>query len=92
MCFLPFVESFILEVFQEDLSMIINLKLTNFQATFVMFSLCYAQRLSYLQCTVFPSLGILQRYTEFDVHIIVMLEKLLGSISFGTIISHLACC
>jgi len=93
MCSLPFVKSFILEVFQEDLSMIINLFMfTNFQATFVMFSLCYAQPLNYLQCIVFPSLGILQRYTEFDVHIIVMLEKLLGSRSFGTIISHLACC
>jgi len=56
--------------------MIINLlMLTIFQATFVMFSLCYAQRLNYLQCTVFPSLGILQHYTEFDVYIIVMLES-----------------
>ncbi len=90
---LPFVESFLLKVFQKDLNTIISLiMLTNPQATFAMFSFCYAQRLNYLQYIVFPSLGILQRYTEFDVCSIVMLEKQLGSRSFGTIVGHLVCC
>ncbi len=31
----------------------------------------------------------MQHYTKFDVHTIVMLEKLLGSRSFGTIVGHL---
>jgi len=58
--FLPFVESFVLKVFQKDLSTIISLiMLTNPQTTFAMFSLCYAQRPNYLQYMVFPSLGIL---------------------------------
>jgi len=62
------------------------------QTAFAMFSLCYAQRPNFLQYIVFPSLVILQRYTKFDVHSIVMLEKQLGSRSFGTIVGHLVCC
>jgi hypothetical protein len=65
---------------------------TNLQATFVMFSLCYAQWPSYLHCTIFPSPGILQHYIEFDAYTIAMLEKLLGSKSFGTIVGHLVHC
>jgi hypothetical protein len=64
--------------------------LTNPQVVFAMFSLCYAQLLNYLQCTIFPSPNILQHYTKFDVHTIIMLEKLLGSGSFFTIVDHLA--
>jgi hypothetical protein len=66
--------------------------LTNLHATFAMLSLCYTQRLGYLQCIVFPSIGILQHYTKFDVRTIVMLDKLLGSKCFGTIMGHLAYC
>ncbi len=56
----------------------------------MMFSLCYAQRLGCLLCTMFPSLSILQHYAEFDTHAIVTLEKLLGVRSFGGFINHLA--
>jgi hypothetical protein len=39
-----------------DFSMIINLLMfIDSQVTFIMLSFCYAQRLSYLQRTVFPS-------------------------------------
>jgi len=90
---LPFVESFVLKVFQKDFNTIVSrVMLTDPQAAFVTFSFCYAQRPNYLQYIVFPSLGILQRYTEFDVRNIIMLEKQLGSISFGTIVGHLVCC
>jgi hypothetical protein len=41
---------------------------------------------------VFPSLGILQHYVEFDTHTIIMLEKLLGVGSFGGSIGHLIHC
>jgi hypothetical protein len=41
---------------------------------------------------MFPSLGILQHYVEFDIHTIVMLEKLLGVGSFGGSTGHLAYC
>jgi hypothetical protein len=63
--------------------------LVDLHAAFAMFSLCYAQQSNYLQCTIFPSLSILQHYTKFDVYTIVM-EKLLKSLSFGTIVGHLA--
>jgi hypothetical protein len=43
-----------------------------------MLSLCCAQCLGYLFRTMFPSLGILQHYVEFDTHDITMLENLLG--------------
>ncbi len=66
--------------------------LANLQATFAMLSFCSTQQPTYLQCIVFPSQGSLQHYTEFDVHAIVMLEKILGSKSFGTTMGHLACC
>jgi hypothetical protein len=64
--------------------------LANPQATFVMLSFCYAQRPNYLHRIVFPSPCILQHYTKFDVHTIVMSKKLLGSRSFGTTMGHLA--
>ncbi len=41
---------------------------------------------------MFPSLGILQHYVEFDIHIVVTLEKLLGVGFFGGSIGHLVCC
>ncbi len=86
------MESFILEAFQEDLNMIAKLlMLIDPQTTFAMFLFCYAPLLGYLKCIVFSSLGILQCYTKFDVYTIAMMEKLLGSRSFGTILGHLAC-
>ncbi len=89
---LPFVESFISEVHQENFSSNVSLPMfVDLQVAFAMFLFCYAQRPSYIQCNVFPSLGILQHYTNFDVHTIAMLEKLLGSGSFGTTMGHLAC-
>jgi hypothetical protein len=41
---------------------------------------------------IFPSLGSLQQYIEFDVRTITMLEKLLGLGFFGTIVDHLIHC
>jgi hypothetical protein len=40
---------------------------------------------------MFPSLGILQHYVEFNIHTITRLEKLFGAGSFGGYISHLLC-
>jgi hypothetical protein len=55
-----FVESFVAETLHKDLVTIFNfIMIANPQATFVMFLLCYTQRLGYLLCTMFPSLGIL---------------------------------
>jgi hypothetical protein len=62
--------------------------LVDLQVDFVMFTFCYAQWLNYLQHNVFPSLGILQHYIEFNVRTIAMLEKLLVLRSFGTIVGH----
>jgi len=88
---LPFVESFVSKVFQEDLNTIINLlMLVDLQTTFAMLSFCYAQQPSYLHCIIFLSPNILQRYTKFDACTIAMLKKLLGLGSFGTIVGHLA--
>jgi hypothetical protein len=81
------------EVFHEDLGTIFSfLLLVDFHVAFVIFLLCYAQYLGYLFSIVFPSLGILQHYVEFDIHTIVMLEKLLGVGSFGGSTGHLAYC
>ncbi len=78
-------------VLHEDLGTISNLlMLTNPQTTFAMFSLCYAQCLSYLFHTMFPSLGILKHYAKFDTHTIVTLKKIFNTKSFGGSISHLA--
>jgi hypothetical protein len=86
------VESFISEAFHEDLNMIAKLlMLVNPQTTFAMLLFYYAPLLGYLKCIVFSSPGILQCYTEFYVYTIAMMEKLLGSRSFGTILGHLAC-
>jgi hypothetical protein len=41
---------------------------------------------------LFPSLGILQRYIEFDARTTTMLKKLLGPGSFGTTMGHLVHC
>ncbi len=60
----------------------------HFHETFTMFSLCYAQHLGYLLCIMFPSLGILQHYIEFDTSTIATLEKLFGVGSFGCSIGH----
>jgi len=62
------------------------------QVAFAMFSFCYAQQPSYLQHTIFPAPSILQHYIEFDARIVAMLEKLLGSGSFGTTVGHLVSC
>jgi hypothetical protein len=60
MGFRSFVESFVAEVFHEDLETISNfLMLVDPRATFVMFSLCYAQCFGYLFHIMFPSPSIL---------------------------------
>ncbi len=41
---------------------------------------------------MFPSLCILQRFVEFDICTIAMLEKLLGAGSFDGSIDHLIHC
>jgi len=56
-----------------------------------MFLLCYTQHPSYLLSTMFPSLGILHHYVEFNIPTITMLEKLLGVGSFDGSIRHLIC-
>jgi hypothetical protein len=86
-----FVESFVVEALHDYLRMICSLfMLTNPQAGFAIFSLCYTQCPSYLFHIVFPSQGILQDYVEFNTHTIIMLEKLIGVGSFSGSISHLA--
>jgi hypothetical protein len=42
-----FVESFVAEAFREDMGICNLFMLVDLEATFVMFLLCYAQRLSY---------------------------------------------
>jgi hypothetical protein len=85
------VESFISKAFQEDLNMIVKLLMfVDPHTRFAMLLFCYAPLLGYLKCTVFSSPCILQCYTEFYVYTIAMMEKLLGSRSFGTILGHLA--
>jgi hypothetical protein len=37
---------------------------------------------------MFPFLVILHHYAEFDIHTIIILEKLLGVRSFGGFINH----
>jgi hypothetical protein len=74
----------------ENLEMTSNfLMFVDLQATFAIFSLCYAQRIHYLLCTMFPFPNILQHYIEFDIHTITMLEKLFGARSFNGFINHL---
>jgi hypothetical protein len=76
----------------EDLGTISSFPMfANPHVTFTMFSLCFAQRFSYLLHTMFPSLGIFQHYVEFNIHTITRLEKLLGAGSFGGYINHLVC-
>jgi hypothetical protein len=88
-----FVEPFVTKVFYEDLGMIFNLPMFVDPLTaFAMLSLCYAQRLGYLFCIVFPFPGILQHYVKFNIRTITMLEKFFGVGSFGNSIDHLACC
>ncbi len=57
-----------------------------------MLSLCYAQCLGYLFCTMFPSLSILQHYVEFNTHTIFTLEKLLNVGPFEGCFDHLVHC
>ncbi len=59
------------------------------QATFVMVSLCYAQRLGYLFHIMFLSPSSLQHYAKSNICTIVMLEKLVGVVSFGGSTNHL---
>jgi len=86
------LQSSVVKELHEDLWMLFNFPMiTNLQTAFTMFSLCYAQRSSYLFFTMFPFPCILQHYTEFDTHAIIMLEMLLGAGSFGGSISPLTC-
>ncbi len=55
-----------------------------------MFSLCYAQCLSYLFHIMFPSPSILQHDDESDTHTIVTVEKLLRMGFCGGYVDHLA--
>jgi hypothetical protein len=65
---MPFVQSFVIEAFQEDFSTIINLLMFAYpQTTFMMFSLCYAQCPCYFLCIVFLSLSILKHYALIHV-------------------------
>ncbi len=78
MGFRSFVELFVAEAFHEDLGTMYSLlMLVNPHVIFVMFSLCYAQRLDYLLRIVFSFHGILQHNIEFNTCTIIMLEKLL---------------
>lgn len=63
----------------------------NPHVTFGMLLLCYAQCPNYLLHIVFsfPSTN-LQHYVEFDSCTTAMLEKLLGTGSFGITMDHLA--
>jgi hypothetical protein len=55
-----FVESFVIEVFHEDLGTMFSLPmLVDPHMTFVMFLLCYAQCLCDLLCIMFPFPSIL---------------------------------
>ncbi len=84
-----FVELFMAETFHEDLRMIFNFPmLVDLQTAFAMFLLCHAEHLSNLFHTMFPFLGILQHYIEFNIHTIVTLEKLFGVGSFSGFIDH----
>jgi len=88
-----FVELLMVKVLHKDLETISSLPmLVDSHVAFAMLSLCYAQCLSYLLHTTFPSLDILQHYIEFDARTIVMLKKLLGVGSFGDSIGHLVHC
>jgi hypothetical protein len=85
-----FVESFATKVFHEDLGTMFSfLLLIDLHATFVMLLLCYAYRMCYLFCIVFPSPSILQHYIKFNIHTIIMLENLLGVEFFGGSIGQL---
>jgi hypothetical protein len=87
-----FVESFVVEVFHEDLGTMSNLlMLVDPHTAFVMFLLCYMQHLCYLLRIVFPFPNILQHYAKFNIHTITTLEKLLGAGTFCGSINHLIC-
>jgi hypothetical protein len=88
-----FVESFVVEVFHEDIGMMFSLLMVaNPRVAFVMFLSCYAQCSNYLFHTIFPSPDILQYYVEFNIHTMATLEKLFSEGSFGGSIIHLAHC
>ncbi len=75
-----FVESFMVKVLHEDLGIIFSFFMfINFRAIFTMLLLYYAQCQGYLFCMMFPSLGTLQHYVEFNIRTITMLEKLFGA-------------
>jgi hypothetical protein len=79
-----FVQSFMVKVLHEDLGMISSFFiLADPHAVFMMFSLCYIQRPSYLFHTMFPSSSILQHYVEFHTRTIITLEKFISARSFG---------
>lgn len=89
---MPFVESFVIKAFQEDLNIIINLPMfVNPHVVFAMLSFYCAQHLSYIFRIIFPFLNILQHYTKFDSRTMVMLEELSSAKSFNIMVGHLAC-
>ncbi len=73
-----FVELFMAKALHEDLGTIFCFHvIANPHVIFVMLSLYYAQCPSYLLHIMFPSLGILQQYVEFNTCTIITLEKLI---------------
>jgi len=82
-----FVQSFMVKVLHEDLGMISSLLiLADPLAVFMMFSLCYVQRPSYLLHTMFPFPSILQHYAEFHTCTIITLEKFISARSFAVLL------
>jgi hypothetical protein len=80
----------VVEALHEDLGTISRLfMLVDFHAAFVMLSLFYAQRLSYLLHTMFPSPCILQHYVKFDTCTITTSQRLICVRFFGGSICHL---
>jgi len=62
----------------------------NLQATFEIFSFCYARCLGNLLHIIFSSPSMLQHYAKFDLHTMNTLERLLGVGSFSIMVGHLA--
>jgi len=66
---MSFVQSFVIEAFQEDFNTIINLLMfVDPQKMFRMFSLCYARCPSYFLRTMFLFLSILKHY-KLSLHL-----------------------
>jgi hypothetical protein len=65
--------------------------LANPHVAFVMLSFRYVEHLGYLLHIIFPFLGILYHYVEFDLRIMAILKKLLDVGSFSIMVGHLTC-